>query len=79
MIDQFEFKVERTTHREKYNCPHFTCLQVCVVHLEVNPTMDTSAVALAFSARPPNFSPTIKRHCVSKIYKLREILYELEI
>ena len=74
MIDQFEFKVERTTHREKYNCPHFTCLQVCVVHLEVNPTIDTNVVTLVFSAYPPNISPTIKRHCVSKIHELQGVL-----
>ena len=37
----FELKVDLATHCKKYHFPHFTCLQVCVVHLEVNPTVGT--------------------------------------
>jgi hypothetical protein len=39
--DPFEFKVDWATHCEKYYFPHFTCLQVGIVHLEVNPTVGT--------------------------------------
>jgi hypothetical protein len=78
-IAPFELKVDLATHCKKYHFPHFTCLRVCVAHLEVNPTMDTSAVALAFSACPPNFSLAIKRHCVSKIHELQGVLYKFKI
>ncbi len=41
----FEFKVDWATHCQKYHFPHFTCLQVCVVHLEVNPTVGNKFIS----------------------------------
>jgi hypothetical protein len=43
--DPFEFKVDWATHCETYHFPHFTCLQVSVVHLEVNLTVGTKFIS----------------------------------